>query len=405
MKKVYFLVIFFSVLTIVKINAQIGHPINIGKIDTIYSRILDEKRTVWVYVPNTDVKNKFAKVKYPVIYLLDGDLAFSSIVGMTQYLSSSPLGLCPEVIVVGIIHKDRFKDLTPTNVKTDTSDKNTSGGGEKFLSYIENEVMPYINYTYPTLPYNVFVGHSLGGLTVMQTFIHHYSVFNAYISLDASMSWDNQKLLNETKTLLKKVDTMDKPLYLAIANTMKAGMDTSTIKKDITSGTLHIRSLLELEQLLKVNKKNFSSIYYSNYAHRPSFLTGTYDGLLFLFKNFKFILKENYFSTSSFDALQRELKTHFAKFSSELGFKYNPPEKLINTMGNDAMSRKQMIQAEYLFKLNITNYPTSFNAFDVLANFYVTQNNKDKAIEYFKKALSIKNVKAARVKLKQLELK
>ena len=127
---------------------------------------------------------------------------------MTQQLSSvNGNTICPEMIVVGIPNTDRTRDLTPTHVNADPPfmDSNftkTSGGGEKFIEFIEKEVMPHIDSAYPTEPYKILIGHSFGGLTAMNTLIHHTTLFNAYIVIDPSMWWDHKKLLAETKEAL-----------------------------------------------------------------------------------------------------------------------------------------------------------------------------------------------------------
>jgi predicted alpha/beta superfamily hydrolase len=38
--------------------------------------------------------------------------------------------------------------------------------------------MPYIDQLYPTQSYKMLIGHSLGGLTVMQIFVHRTQLFN-----------------------------------------------------------------------------------------------------------------------------------------------------------------------------------------------------------------------------------
>ena len=70
------------------------------------------------------------------------------------------------MIVVGIPNTNRGRDLTPTEVDIDffTGDsiQYVSGGGNIFLDFIEKELIPYIDETYPTTPYRTFVGHSFG---------------------------------------------------------------------------------------------------------------------------------------------------------------------------------------------------------------------------------------------------
>ena len=97
----------------------------------------------------------------------------------------------------------------------------TSGGGEKFISFIERELMPHVDSLYPTAPYRMLIGHSLGGLTVMNTLIHHTNLFKSYVAIDPAMSWDNQKLLKETKKALANNTYSGISLFLGIANTMK----------------------------------------------------------------------------------------------------------------------------------------------------------------------------------------
>ncbi|MEI9912732.1 MAG: alpha/beta hydrolase-fold protein [Bacteroidota bacterium] len=118
---------------------------------------------------------------------------------------------CPKMIVVGILNTDRTRDLTPTHIdaesphyvsSADSAFYKTSGGGENFIAFIENELMPHIEATYKTAPYKMLIGHSYGGLAVMQTFVHHNNLFNTYISIDPSMHWDNQKLMKQAQKLL-----------------------------------------------------------------------------------------------------------------------------------------------------------------------------------------------------------
>src|SRR3954469_12086884 len=88
-------------------SAQLENKIILGKIDSIDSKILHEKRKVWIYVPNSAQSDIYAPAKYPVVYLLDGDGHFYSVAGMIQQLSSvNGNTICPEMIVVGIPNTD-----------------------------------------------------------------------------------------------------------------------------------------------------------------------------------------------------------------------------------------------------------------------------------------------------------
>lgn len=161
-----------------------------------------------------------SKRRLPVVYVLDGDGHFSSVVGMIQQLSTGGNNNCPKMIVVGITNTDRTRDLTPTHIDADppfmdSTFSKTSGGGENFIAFMEKELMPHIEANYPTAPYKMLIGHSFGGLAVMQTFTHHTHLFNAYICIDPSMWWDKQTLLKQTEKALAEKKFEGKSLYLA----------------------------------------------------------------------------------------------------------------------------------------------------------------------------------------------
>src|SRR5688572_23876625 len=214
-----------SVLSSCTADKTSESKIELGTIDNIRSKTLNEDRKIWIYVPNSGQQDIYAKARYPVVYLLDGDAHFYSVVGMIQQLSSvNGNTLCPEMIVVGITNTDRMRDLTPTHIAADPmlKDSNsykTSGGGEKFISFLETELIPYIDSAYPTLPYRTFIGHSLGGLTVMNALMNHSKLFNSYIAIDPSMWWDKGNLLNQVTSKLSAEKQSGKSLFLGIANT------------------------------------------------------------------------------------------------------------------------------------------------------------------------------------------
>ena len=77
-------------------------PLNIGESVTINSKILDEDRTLNIYLPHGYSAD--STKTYPVIYLLDGsiDEDFIHISGLVQFGSFSWINMIPETIVVGI---------------------------------------------------------------------------------------------------------------------------------------------------------------------------------------------------------------------------------------------------------------------------------------------------------------
>ena len=406
---------FLSLLLVLCISsgahAQTDNKIVIGTIDSIHSKILHEERKIWVYLPDSYNNNVYLKQRYPVVYLLDGDAHFFSVAGMIHQLSSvNGNTVCPEMIIVGIPNTDRTRDLTPTHIDADppfmdSNASKTSGGGEQFISFIEKELMPHVDSAYPTEPYKILIGHSFGGLTVMNTLINHPDLFNAYIAIDPSMWWDHRKLLNQAKEVLAKHDYKGETLFMGIANTMSPGMDTIKVKKDTTGITRHIRAILELNNYLRLYKRNgltYSSKYYKDDSHGSVPLIAEYDGLHFTFSYYSLTLTpDDYFNmnTSTVD----KIKNHYDEISAHFGFKVPVPESMANELGYQALGMKRYGAAEALFKLNTENYPQSFNVFDSLGDFYAATGDKSKAMENYKKALSIKEFPGTRKKLENLQ--
>ena len=129
-------------------------PLIFGKKYTIYSKVLKENRTILVYDPNENLKRK-KKIDRPVIYVLDGNDHYLNIINLLLGLGGDSL---PKLIVVGITQNDRNKDLS-------------SEGFSRFSSYIESEIMSYIDSHYKTSNDKILIGHSLGGLFTISTFL------------------------------------------------------------------------------------------------------------------------------------------------------------------------------------------------------------------------------------------
>jgi predicted alpha/beta superfamily hydrolase len=387
--------------------AQNKDNIVIGRIDTIHSAILNEKREVLIYVPKAGNNDAKVETSYPVVYMLDGYSSFHSVTGVVQYLSS--IGRMPEMIVVAISNTDRVRDLTPTHSTqwsdgtVDSAALKTSGGGEKFTLFLEKELIPYIESTYRTHPYRMFVGHSLGGLTVMNTLINHPSLFNSYVAIDPSMWWDKQSLLKKADTVLAQKRFAGKKLFYATANTMKNGMDTLRVVNDTDIKNVHVRSNFKFREVLLKNKQNnlvWNWKYYNEDNHPSVPLIATYDAFLSFFKGFELA---NDLNDPSVDL--NFVRNHYKNVSALLGYSVLPSESTVNILGYINLENKDYPRAYSFFRMNIENYPESFNVYDSMGDYYIAMGDKRKAKEALTKALSLKEQPDSRKKLEGLNLR
>lgn len=395
-------------------TAQSTKPIIIGQIDSLQSKILNEKRIIWVHIPKS--YSRGSTQRYPVVYLLDGDSHFSSVVSLIEQFSTiNGNMLCPEMIVVGIPNTDRTRDLTPTSGRglvpspDDSLLLKMSGGGENFTAFIERELMPYIDSLYPTLPYRVFIGHSFGGLMVINTLVHHPNLFNAYVAIDPSMWWDSQKLLNESRQVFATQQFAGKSLFVGIANTMEPELDTLRVLTDTTTFNNHIRSILRLNQVVKANSQNrlrYLGKYYDDENHGSVPLISEYDALRFIFKPFMLTISAKIKFTPTFKA-DSAIVAYYQDLSRQMSSPVLPPEPLVNRWAYEYLARgpKFLETAGALFKRNVLNYPLSANVYDSYGDYFLVKGDTPTAIVNFKKALALEERAEWRQKLTALQAK
>jgi predicted alpha/beta superfamily hydrolase len=380
-----------------------------GRVDTVYSQVLNEKRPVFIYSPGYDT-TYFTKPQYPVLYVLDGDAYFASLVTMIQQLSAiNGNTVLPEMIIVGIpnLQGKRNRDLTPT---PDISLPG-SGGGEMFTSFLEHELIPYIDRHYATAPYRTLVGHSLGGLMAVNILLKHPGLFSSYVALDPSMFYARRNLLRQVKKLLHEQELSGKTLFLGIANTMNPGMDTVRVRSDTSEITDHIRSILQLKDELKVNNTihlRWDYKYYPDDDHASMVLIAEYDALRFIFQHNRFPRNQpqNQYFDKSYSAgrLKMLINAHYEQASKEMGYQVRPTEFSFNQLGYVFLQQKNYDKAALFFQLNIQFYPGSFNVYDSMGDYYLTTGKKGLAIAYFEKALKLKDTDEIRNKLLQLKM-
>ena len=191
---------------------------------------------------------------------------------------------------------------------------------------------------------------------------------------------------------------------MALANRMERGMDTLTVQKDTTEGTELIRSNLQFIKYISKNKTNqlrFQHKYYENDDHSSVRLIGEYDALRFIFDYYKLKIYNSELNDPNFK-LDSLLITHYNNVSEQIGYRVKPDENQVNSLGYYLLRQKQFIKAEALFKLNITNYPETANCYDGLGDLYLAKGEKLKAIESFKKTLSLKIIPETKQKLENI---
>jgi len=130
------------------------------------SAALGEARDYSVRLPASYAREP--QRRYPVIYVLDGP----PIDGHTADGAAGLVGrgLAPEMIVVGIPNMrrgERARDFLPPWLSFRRRDGSPfTGGADRFLRFLRDELVPRIDRDYRTTAPRLLVGHSLGAIFV-----------------------------------------------------------------------------------------------------------------------------------------------------------------------------------------------------------------------------------------------
>lgn len=252
--------------------------ISIGKKYALHSAILQEEREYWVSLPESYRQD--TSQAYPVVYLLDGNSFFHSLVGISKTLATVKGKYLPPCIIVGLSSTDRTRDFTPTASAAGRDGKIApgalpqGGGSEAFSRFLTEELRPAIDSRYRTNGRNMLVGHSYAGLFTVHTFLRHTELFDTYLALDPSLWWDQGKLAGEAAALIAGKDFTGKSLYIGVASQKRT--DRVDIHLDKVN---HLLS----EVLPKARKLRFFSKSFPEENHGTVAIPGMYDGIKQLF--------------------------------------------------------------------------------------------------------------------------
>jgi len=340
--------------------------INIGNKYSMHSAVLNEERSYWVYLPPEYNNTQYAETRYPVIYLLDGDTNFHTVVAVQKSFTNGMYNYMPECIIVGIPNTDRSRDLTPSNsflIRNGKKMYSNSGGSKNFNTFLTKELRNTIDSTYRTDTYNILIGHSFGGLFSIYTLLHHPQSFNAYIALDPSLWWDNKKVLEESKIMLKNGTFKGRSLFVAMANDTYRSEDkqkhAETIEEFITT------VLPSFPQ----NGLNYSSNYFESEDHGTVLMPGIYEGLRTIFSGITLPVKE-------IPLYPEQVQIYYQQLSEKLGHTFIPSEILVDRLGKYSLSINNLQGAIALFEFNLRNYRTSSHALNSLQETYSIQKTR-----------------------------
>ncbi len=163
------LIIFIINFGLIACYTQSNSPAEINGVNTIslHSDVLNEERTVYVYVPKEAKENNL-----PTLYLLDGNRK-AQVTNAISYCKDNPH------IIIGIPNNgNRDRDMIPVKL----SSRPGSGEAEFFLKFITTELQTFIDSNYNTNGINILYGASNSGLFTVYAMLTEPEKFDAFVS-------------------------------------------------------------------------------------------------------------------------------------------------------------------------------------------------------------------------------
>ncbi|GLX77131.1 hypothetical protein tinsulaeT_04710 [Thalassotalea insulae] len=337
--------------------------------EVIHSNTLNEDRTITVILP--EPYNEDKETTYPVIYLLDGDQKLDFPAEVVKRLST--LNMIPNLIIVAIDNTNRRRDFVPS------TDENNNGP-HKFISFMEKELIPFIDNKYRTKNYKILAGHSLAGLLTLYTFQHKPELFQAHFAFSPSLGSDNDITKEKVINFLNKNKQHHNYLYVNLGREGLIAGDEGLFA--MRKNFIDLSNVLSNSQ---VNALRFKTELLEDEHHFTTYLIGFHRALMDLYKNWFVPMEVSKEGVAA-------IKKRYQKLSSQLGYEVTPHEGWVFVSGliNDRMFNDKK-QAYDIHKYNVQLHPTNIRALSTMASMYEEFNEVEPAIDLLNKAIALEN--------------
>ena len=216
---------------------------------------------------------------YPVVFLLDANVYFDAVSAqLAAFAKAAP------VIVVGIGYRDvrlldslRQRDYTyPLALPADSFP--VSGGGNRFLTFLTQELIPYVDRQYKTdSSKRALLGHSLGGYFALYALLEGLRTkkqfFTEYVAASPSLYYGNEYLRRSLAALPGANKPLRAPVvYLTVGEReLERGDAESQVVKAAFTGLV--------QELAAPKSVTLNSKTYPNAGHLETALISFADGL------------------------------------------------------------------------------------------------------------------------------
>lgn len=318
----------------------------------IYSKHLNEDRSISIALPENYKKNN---IKYPVLYVLDGEYSFDYAKGVVNFYSND-FGFFPEMIVVSIPNTIRERDMTVT-LKPDDPYIN-------FVEFLNQELVPYISNTYRTNNFNILYGFSSSSGICSYFLTEFPDTFKGYILSGTGIGNKFKKIIAE-----KLTDDYFKQKVFLYANTEKGFREPYLERYKMVIDSLQPKNLTYKFEVIEASHANTIKI-------------GLDKGLELIFSDF-------YISEEIALKGYQEILNYYEDISQKYNRMFRLPIGAMNELSGMLYYNQKKDDAIQLLNYGINIYPFSSTLYGTLAEIYQSESQLEMAIKYYNKALML----------------
>lgn len=306
---------------------------------TIQSTILGETRRVFVSVPPGFEKSAPSR-RYPLMIVTDGE-GHSATAAVNAARELARHGLAPDMVIAGIEnaggYDSRVRDLTPPGMSVSGSSRNE--GGDRFLDFIERELIPMLDARFRTSAPRVLAGHSSGGILATYAAATRYT-FRMVVALDTPTHLEEEFLVAK---LLARARADGPPVRYASYNAVYGWRDAAWAGLVATAPSSWV-----------VRHDKFA-----NETHNSMPMLGAYLGLRELFSDYSRKAAPVYPTTS--------ILPYYEKLGAAYGAALVPPQPLMRDVVDDLLMEGRGARAAEAFDAMIAAYGEPANAAETRA--------------------------------------
>jgi hypothetical protein len=304
-----------------------------GRAFVIESAILKEKRKINIALPASYALSGPAQ-RYPVTIVLDGEASLPSAAAVSDELTRN--GQIPEAIIIAIENTNRLRDLTPPGLSVSGSSR--SEGGDRFLDFIERELLPEVDRQFRGSAPRTIIGHSSGGILVTYAAATR-STYRCVIALDTPTHLGQNWLANK---LIERARSAKEPLRY-VSYEARFGWNDETWKQLTSAAPTNWQ--LHREKLAMEN-------------HESMPMLGMYLGLRQVFSDYSMLAAPESPTT--------QILPYYTKVSASLGAAITPPKKLLTNVTEDLLMEGHGAAAREAYTVQVQGYGAPSNAASIV---------------------------------------